>query len=33
MELQERDHQDANARYRVSYGQYFHQVGEQEDRT
>jgi len=33
MELQEHDHQDANARYRVSYGQYFHQAGEQEDRT
>jgi len=33
MELQERDHQDANAHYRVSYGQYFHQAGEQEDRT
>lgn len=31
MELQERDHQDANARYRVAYGQYFNQANEQEE--
>lgn len=33
MELQERDHQHANAHYRVSYGQYFHQASEQEERA
>ncbi len=31
MELQERDHLDANARYRVAYGQYFNQASEQEE--
>lgn len=31
MELQERDHLDANARYRVAYGQYFNQANEQEE--
>lgn len=31
MELQERDHLDANARHRVAYGQYFNQANEQEE--
>lgn len=31
MELQERDHLDANARHRVAYGQYFNQASEQEE--
>ncbi len=31
MELQERDHLDASARYRVAYGQYFNQANEQEE--
>jgi hypothetical protein len=31
MELQERDNLDANARYRVAYGQYFNQANEQEE--
>lgn len=31
MELQARDHQDANARYRVAYGQYFNQASEQDE--
>lgn len=31
MELQERDHQDAGAHYRVTYGQYFYQANEQEE--
>jgi hypothetical protein len=31
MELQERDHQDANARHRVTYGQYFYHVNEQDE--
>jgi hypothetical protein len=31
MELQERDHQDAGAHYRVTYGQYFYQASEQEE--
>jgi hypothetical protein len=31
MELQERDHLDANAHYRVTYGHYFHQAREQEE--
>ncbi|MDO9220801.1 MAG: DUF6502 family protein [Thiobacillus sp.] len=29
MELQERDHLDANARHRVAYGQYFNQASDQ----
>lgn len=31
MELQEHDHQDADARYRVTYGQYFYQANELEE--
>ena len=31
MELQEHDHLDADARYRVAYGQYFNQANEQEE--
>lgn len=31
MELQERDHRDADARYRVTYGQYYYQANEQEE--
>lgn len=31
MELQERDHLNADARYRVAYGQYFNQANEQEE--
>ncbi len=32
MELQERDHQKADAQHRVTYGQYFFQADEQEER-
>jgi hypothetical protein len=31
MELQERDHQNADARHRVTYGLYFYQANEQEE--
>ena len=31
MELQEKDQQDANARFRVTYGQYFYEANEQEE--
>lgn len=31
MELQERDHQDADARHRITYGQYYYQANEQEE--
>jgi len=31
MELQERDHQNAQAHYRVTYGQYYFQADEQEE--
>ncbi len=31
MELQERDHQEAGARHRVTYGQYFCQANEQDE--
>jgi len=31
MELQERDHQDATAHHRVTYGQYFYRANEQDE--
>jgi hypothetical protein len=33
MELQEQDHQNANAGYRVTYGQYFYQANELQEES